>query len=868
MSTDEERRKLRGELGSQLKMLRERTRMTQEDLAALIGVHSVTLRYWEIGKSLPLASSLQMLVEALARKGAWKKEREIHEIWDKAREAGLKATLDEEWLKELRGMNLFPAPEPPTSQDMPGNREDLLTNTNTRIDEPPASKATLQTAANNSLALSHDGIHPQKGDLSLQSQDRQRMLDQIDSIWIKGLLEESLKNVTKVELELHEQPHVVEPPWKQYQYLQAGQRYREELVSRLHIVDAYKSAHHKLLILGEPGSGKTTLLLQLCQFLLTLARSDSSQPMPVIFSLASWAKKHQPIEAWLVEELCTKYHLRPVLSKQWIEQDQILPLFDGLDEVDTLYYSSCIEALNIYLQEHGLVPTVICTRRSEYLSQPQRLLLQNAILVQPLTEMQIDACMQNIQKQQAEIRTLFIQDSLLRTPLMLRMLTSAYEDGKVETTDSGNALDFQQQVFTEYILQMFKRRPSDSHYNPQQTIHYLQWLARQLQQHKQKDFYIEFMQFDWLPDYPLRRQLYPAFAVALIYGLLSSLGFSISYLPLFPFSHVILFFVFIALFNTLLYGFFNGIVFGVLADNNKKEEQISPDQKHHSEIRQKVIGIMGNRAVYGILNGLLDGIFVGLIVNPVSGWICGLFSCVFCATLGTLDTQIKCAEHLKWSLPDMWQNAYKFLVSGWLVGLLYGLVTGRDYLFVPTKLLPSLILGSGIGLLVGLLMSIRGGFIHKEPDTNKILTPNQGLRNSIRNSLFFGSFFGIAFGLLFGLIYGPVLFLILGPEYRSSFPANSGLIYGLSDGMLVGAFFWLVSGGIASIQHALLRLLLWKRGSIPWNYARFLNRAVDLALLHKLGGGYIFFHGLLQEYFATVDDDQMETLLKRIPPHS
>jgi len=141
----------------------------------------------------------------------------------------------------------------------------------------------------------------------------------------------------------------------------------------------------------------------------------------------------------------------------------------------------------------------------------------------------------------------------------------------------------------------------------------------------------------------------------------------------------------------------------------------------------------------------------------------------------------------------MWQNAYKFLVSGLSVGLLYGLVTGRDYLFVPTKLFPSLILGSGIGLLVGLLMSIRGGFIHKEPNTDKILTPNQGLRNSIRNSLFFGSFFGITFGLLFGLSMAQSSSLFLGQEYRSSFPANSGLVYGLSDGLLVGAFFWLVS---------------------------------------------------------------------------
>jgi hypothetical protein len=144
------------------------------------------------------------------------------------------------------------------------------------------------------------------------------------------------------------------------------------------------------------------------------------------------------------------------------------------------------------------------------------------------------------------------------------------------------------------------------------------------------------------------------------------------------------------------------------------------------------------------------------------------------------------------------------------------------------------------------------------------LQPNQGIRNSIRYSLFFGLFFGVAFGLLFGLIYGPILFLILGDAYRSSFPANSGLIYGLSDGMIVGSFFWLLSGGIACVQHTLLRLLLWRRGSIPWNYVHFLNYASDLGLLHRIGGGYIFFHRLLQEYFATLDDAQIAQIREAV----
>jgi len=698
------------------------------------------------------------------------------------------------------------------------------------------------------------------GNLSLKNQDRHRMLDKIQSMWINGLLEKSLRNVVTIELELSERSDMVANPWGQS--LQEVHQPAAEPAADLHILDAYEKAQGKLLILGEPGSGKTTQLLQLVQALLERARRNDTYPIPVVFYLSSWIEKRQPITKWLVEELSVKYHISPVLGQQWIDSNQLLPLFDGLDEVDSSHYSACVEALNIYLKEHGLVPTVICSRSSNYLSQSRRLSLHSAVVVQPLTEQKIASYLQSTGRRMEGLREGLNRapnlKELAHTPLMLRVLATIYEGDTVENTQITSTLEVQQRAFATYIVQAFKRQ-SHAHYKPEQTVGWLQWLAQQLNKRNQTDFYIEFMQIDWLPEYRLRR-LYPAFAVGLVYGILSSIGFSISYLPYFPLYSVVIFSLCIALFNTLLYGVLNGVLFGLLANGNAEPSTASPDHLRRAGVGRKVIALLENRVIYGILNGLLDGMLVGLLVGPVSGWICGLFSCAFCATLGKLDAEIRCAEYLSWSWSSMVRNAYKFLGGGLLVGFLYGLVTGRDYLFAPAQLLPSLVLGLGIGLIVGLLMSIRGGFTNKVPNVQKILKPNQGIRNSIRYSLFFGLFFGIAFGLLFGLIYGPILFLILGQAYRSSFPANSGLIYGLSDGFLVGSFFWLLSGGIAWIQHTLLRLLLWRRGSIPWNYVRFLNYASDLGLLHRVGGGYIFFHKLLQEYFAMLDDAQIEQI--------
>ncbi len=38
-----------------------------------------------------------------------------------------------------------------------------------------------------------------------------------------------------------------------------------------------------------------------------------------------------------------------------------------------------------------------------------------------------------------------------------------------------------------------------------------------------------------------------------------------------------------------------------------------------------------------------------------------------------------------------------------------------------------------------------------------------------------------------------------------------------------------------------------------WSYSRFLDYAAERILLRKVGGGYIFAHRLLLEYFASLD---------------
>ncbi|WP_229414529.1 signal peptidase I [Moorena sp. SIO3A5] len=69
-------------------------------------------------------------------------------------------------------------------------------------------------------------------------------------------------------------------------------------------------------------------------------------------------------------------------------------------------------------------------------------------------------------------------------------------------------------------------------------------------------------------------------------------------------------------------------------------------------------------------------------------------------------------------------------------------------------------------------------------------------------------------------------------------------------GLLVGLSLALGTGGQDLIRHLTLRLILWQRGAIPWNYAKFLSYAAERRLIQQVGGRYRFIHDALRQYFV------------------
>jgi hypothetical protein len=185
------------------------------------------------------------------------------------------------------------------------------------------------------------------------------------------------------------------------------------------------------------------------------------------------------------------------------------------------------------------------------------------------------------------------------------------------------------------------------------------------------------------------------------------------------------------------------------------------------------------------------------------------------------------------------------LIFGLLVGLLVGLISGLIYGLregLIYGLREGLRAGLNVGLPVGVLVGLSGGLIGfvmaflDTPAVDERPYPGSGVSASLRNALLMTALAALFFGLPVRLIDRrldvELLFLVL-------------------VNILPPAFTWF--GGLAWCQHGALRFMLARRGRLPWRLVPWLERMVARGLLRRVGGGYIFLHRSLLEYFASLE---------------
>ncbi|WP_433237727.1 NACHT domain-containing protein [Actinomadura nitritigenes] len=124
----------------------------------------------------------------------------------------------------------------------------------------------------------------------------------------------------------------------------------------------------RLLITGAPGAGKTVLLIELALQLLERNMGEGA-PVPVRMSMAGWQAESVSVKDWIADRVVRDYSIAPRIARKLIEREAILPLLDGLDEMErdpehSASAKRAVERLNDYHSE--MRRSVITCRDEEF----------------------------------------------------------------------------------------------------------------------------------------------------------------------------------------------------------------------------------------------------------------------------------------------------------------------------------------------------------------------------------------------------------------------------------------------------------------------------------------------------------------------
>ncbi|WP_460708337.1 NACHT domain-containing protein [Myceligenerans halotolerans] len=118
----------------------------------------------------------------------------------------------------------------------------------------------------------------------------------------------------------------------------------------------------RLVIVGEGGSGKSVLVRELA--LELLKRRSPGDPVPVVFSLASWNPGRQTLRRWVAKQIVENYPLprRKMrrhhldIAFRLVEAGLVIPFLDGFDEIDREILLPALDAIRGSLNpEDGIV---------------------------------------------------------------------------------------------------------------------------------------------------------------------------------------------------------------------------------------------------------------------------------------------------------------------------------------------------------------------------------------------------------------------------------------------------------------------------------------------------------------------------------
>ncbi|WP_376794511.1 NACHT domain-containing protein [Thermogemmatispora sp.] len=693
--------------------------------------------------------------------------------------------------------------------------------------------------------------------------NRARLMEKVALYWLHGVLEPSLRTLPDLRLCLAWESGAVASLVEDLpgsSCASAG-----PLPEGTSLLDCYDEALGELLLLGEPGAGKTTLLLSLLRELLRRASDDERHPLPVVFPLASWARRQPPLEDWLLQELQRLYQVPSRLGRAWLQAEQILPLLDGLDEVPAQQRSACIRAINAYRREHGLLPLVVTCRSDAYYAQPERLSLQGAVAIQGLTPAYVRAYLARHSEADERSAVLACDPSLLEmitSPLLLSIAREMLVSRGKKLCEVKEGSWQGEQLLWSYSERLMARSQRRYGLTPARLRRWLGWLAQQLLGHSQAAFLLDQLQASWLPARSWGRRCWKPLTGALwglVFGLASALLFTVVLIG--PFS------TFEAAHTYLGPGLLAGLVTGLATCALR------------GACPWKV---RGQRA---LLAGGSFALVFGLALGPAAGLVFGLLGglLAWSGIIRHFGGRIELTEAPTWSGRLLCWRLKRFMPLLLASLALCGFILTTLTLLVGRT---SLATAVSAAFLVLLFLCVAGAFVGSflgglswstlaEP---KFLCPAEGIWRAGRYALIYGlsaivialvlllvaiQLFAWLCALLIALLTGPLPFVSLPDTLQSLLPETLALLFPCIG---IGLALAWNSGGAAWLQHLLLRLFLFSAGCLPLRAVHYLEIAVAEGLLRRAGGAYLFSHRLLLEHFAAIAEEKAVVCLRQQAP--
>lgn len=633
-----------------------------------------------------------------------------------------------------------------------------------------------------------------------QSSQRSILRDKVRRYWIDGVLQEACRPATPIKRNWQFVPTLIERPWADFE--RASPPFTHGTATDLR--QTFNDSDGALLIAGAAGVGKTITLLTLADELLLDSADDPTAPIPIVLLLSTWANKKQPLDQWIVAELTARYQIPRQLGQRWLTENRLVLLLDGLDEVPRTEQTHCIAAINRLRATHGLTKLAVCCRTAVLADLPTKLHLNTAIALEPLTLAQAE---RYLAQSDPNLRTAIRQQAwlqeMVQSPLLLNLLAIVWQEDNVDGLS-------REGLFGRFVTRSFAQWSGDS----TTAQHHTHWLATQLTAHNQTACYLDTLQPSWLEKrrsrllYLLLTRLIIVgllgIAMALLYrvGTLDQPQFRLElfaiagrWLPFDPLWQETVGFMLLAQMHWLF-------AFGIDA---WWYERVTT-----RFTRRRAILLIALHAVASLG-------YIVAVALPFQSATISFFS-------GVLLVYFIVVALGYWQHAQSYRNDIRFAASlGWSwrgagIGALFGVLLGAIFTALGNPI-HYMLLTIAPAIVTGGLRRLR---------LERGFRPNQSIIATARNALLGGAAQGAIPLVLFGW-FSPLEFTVI-----TSLVAAG-----------IGA---LLFGGATLIKHAILRLLLYFESGLPLNLAQFLDQLTAVGLLRRIGGGYIFFHQLLQDY--------------------